>query len=317
MAQLNFMFKAEEARSGPALKAVDLFCGSGGLSAGLIDAGIEIVAAYDNWCAAVETYRRNIADHAQVFDLTNVNCAAKSIGRYNPDLIVGGPPCQDFSTAGKRTEGRQANLTIAFAEIVAQCAPKYLLMENVPQARLSMAYKSMCKTLQSSGYHFRECLLNASRCGVPQSRRRFFVFGWRAGDETTGAKFIEWIHDSQSPHALTVKDYLGSDIDVDFYYRHPRNYSRRSVFTVYEPSPTIRGVNRPVPPNYQGNHLDSAPPCTVRPLSSEERSRIQTFPKGWDWGAGDRNADVELQIGNAVPVNLGTFVGKGIEYAVA
>jgi len=274
------------------------------------------VAAYDNWHAAVDTYNRNISEHAHVLDLTDVDGAVQAITRHKPDMIAGGPPCQDFSTAGKRTEGRRANLTIAFAEIVARCAPKYLLMENVPQARLSQAYKAMHQTLHSSGYEFREYVLNASRCGVPQSRRRFFVFGWRDGGNTTGAKFDEWILESQSPKPLTVKDYLGKDIDVEFYYRHPRNYSRRSVFSVHEPSPTIRGVNRPVPPNYQGNHLDSAPPCTVRPLTSEERSRIQTFPKGWDWGGRDRNADVELQIGNAVPVNLGTFVGKGIEYAV-
>jgi len=298
------------------LKAVDLFCGSGGLSAGLIDAGIEMVAAYDNWRAAIETYRRNIAEHAHVLDLTNVNDAVRAVERHKPDMIAGGPPCQDFSSAGKRTEGHRANLTIAFAEVIARCTPTYLLMENVPQARLSKAYKAMRQTLESSGYQFRECVLNASRCGVPQSRRRFFVFGWRVGDHTTGVKFDEWIHESQSPEPMTVKDYLGKEIDVEFYYRHPRNYSRRSVFSVHEPSPTIRGVNRPVPPNYQGNHLDSAPPCTVRPLTSEERSRIQTFPKRWDWGGRDRNADVELQIGNAVPVQLGTFVGKGIEYAV-
>ena len=89
------------------------------------------------------------------------------------------------------------------------------------------------------------------------------------------------------------------------------------MFTVYEPSPTIRGVNRPVPPNYKGNHLDSAPPSSVRPLTTWERSRIQTFPSYWDWNAGNRNADAELQIGNAVPVNLAAFTTQALLFAAA
>lgn len=299
------------------LKAVDLFCGSGGLSAGLIDSGVEVVSAYDNWDAAINTYKRNIGPHAQNFDLSDVEASIAEISKYEPDLIAGGPPCQDFSTAGKRTEGKQANLTVAFGHIVAACAPRFLLMENVPQARLSKSYKYMRDLLEHKGYRFKEHLLDASLCGVPQSRKRIFVFGWNENEETIGDKFSNWIESNQSETKLTVKDYLKSDIQIDCYYRHPRNYSRRSVFTVFEPSPTVRGVNRPVPPNYLGNHLDSAPPCSVRPLTSWERSRIQTFPSDWDWGGKNRNAEVEQQIGNAVPVNLAAFVTHGVLDAVA
>ena len=96
----------------------------------------------------------------------------------------------------------------------------------------------------------------------------------------------------------------------------PRNYSRRAIFTVHEPSPTVRGVNRPVPPGYVANHLDSAPADTVRPLTSLERSRIQTFPSDWEWHGGDRNTDTELLIGNAVPVNLAAHVGEALLHAV-
>ena len=96
-------------------------------------------------------------------------------------------------------------------------------------------------------------------------------------------------------------------------YRHPRNYCRRAIFSVYEPSPTIRGVNRPVPPNYKRNHLDTADPAEVRALTSYERSRIQTFPKTWRWVLDESSrtkTDVELLIGNAVPINLSRFVGQ-------
>ena len=304
--------------SARAVRAVDLFCGVGGLSKGLHDSGMDIVAAYDNWPVAVNTYTRNMLHPAERMDLLDIATAVKEVSAHKPDIIVGGPPCQDFSTAGNRVEGDKASLTTAFATIVARCGPPFVLMENVPQVRFSSAYRGMKGILEEQGYQIHEAVLDASYCGVPQIRKRFFMFGWRGG-VGIGERLSHWLGAERSQKPLTVKDYLQDEIDVEYYYRHPRNYSRRAVFTVHEPSPTIRGVNRPVPPNYQGNRLDSAPPSVVRPLFSWERSRIQTFPRTWTWSddGADRKADVELLIGNAVPVNLAAFVGKGVLDAIA
>ena len=300
------------------MRGVDLFCGVGGLSAGLSEAGIDIVAAYDNWPLAVETYNSNLPSHAEVLDLSDVDRAANAVASHKPDIIVGGPPCQDFSSAGRRVNGDHAALTTAYARIVARCAPEFVLMENVPLARKSAAYAFLRSTLEGQGYRFAEVMLDASRCGAPQLRRRFFSLGVRRNGKAVCESFVSWTEESQTPNRLTVKEYMGDEIDIEYYYRHARNYSRRAVFSVHEPSPTVRGVNRPVPPNYQGNHLDSASPSTVRPLTSWERSRVQTFPKDWHWGSvGDRNADVETLIGNAVPVQLAAFVGAGIQHAAA
>ncbi len=297
------------------LRGVDLFCGVGGLSAGLQAAGIEIAAAYDDWPLAVETYNRNLPSHAERLDLRDIDKAARAVAFHTPDIIVGGPPCQDFSTAGNRVEGQHADLTVVFAQIVARCAPKIVLMENVPRIKGSAAYASMLDFLEEQGYKFTDVILDASRCGVPQIRKRLFSLGTLEGEDTCTA-FRSWAMRSKSPHRLTIKEYMGDEIDVEYYYRHPRNYSRRAVFTVHEPSPTIRGVNRPVPPNYVRNHLDSAPPSEVRPLYSWERSRIQTFPMEWRWPAGNRNAVTEMLIGNAVPVSLAKFVGEGLLHAI-
>ncbi len=298
------------------MRVVDLFCGAGGMSAGLQEAGFEIAVGFDHWEPALATYRRNLGPHAQPLDLGKVEFAAAEISTFAPDLIAGGPPCQDFSSAGRRVEGRQANLTVAFAEIVDRCAPRFFLMENVPQVRRSVAYRTLRETL--SEYEVAEVILDASLCGVPQKRKRFFAFGWhQPAHQGWQDSLYRYLHDGCSATPLTVKQYMQDEIDIEFYYRHPRNYSRRSVFSVHEPSPTVRGVNRPVPPNYSGNHLDSAPPSTVRALTSVERSRIQTFSTDWDWGAGNRNADVETQIGNAVPPALATFVGAAVDRAVA
>ena len=276
-----------------------------------MDSGIDVVAAFDNWDTAIETYRRNLSDHVFAFDLSDTKQAIAKIKKIRPGIIAGGPPCQDFSSAGKRVEGGRANLTNCFAEIVSACKPRFFLMENVPQVRLSCTYREVKELLCESGYDISEIILDASLCGVPQARKRFFAFG-SIRKKTASMRFVSSLESRISDNRMTVKEYLGNEIDIEFYYRHPRNYSRRSVFSVHEPSPTVRGVNRPVPPGYLGNHLDSAPPSSVRTLTSFERSRIQTFPKLWDWNADDRNADAELQIGNAVPVSLASFVGAGI-----
>lgn len=281
----------------------------------MISAGIDVVEAYDLWTQALETYEHNIGGHAEEFDLSDVDAASERISSIAPALIAGAPPCQDFSTAGKRVEADHANLTTAFGQVVARCQPEAFLMENVPQVRLSETYGRMRHAVVKAGYSVVETVLDASWYGVPQIRRRFFAFGF-LGDSQRGERFEQHVADTKSPQRLTVKQYMGDEIDIEFYYRHPRNYSRRSVFSVHEPSPTVRGVNRPVPPKYVGNRLDSVPPSEVRALTTRERGRVQTFPTDWEWDGGNRNADTELQIGNAVPVQLATHVAEAVKYAI-
>lgn len=97
-----------------------------------------------------------------------------------------------------------------------------------------------------------------------------------------------------------------------YYYRHPRNYNRRGIFSIDEPSPTIRGVNRPIPPGYKLNSCDpeNINLKNIRPLTTKERSLIQTFPKNFIFEGS--KTDLEQMIGNAVPVNLAKFVGSSL-----
>lgn len=122
------------------MPVVDLFCGCGGLSKGFELAGFNVVAAYDEWQSALTCYNANFNHNAQSLDLGNVENAVNTIRPFNPTIIIGGPPCQEFSNAGKREEGVLADLTFKYAQIVTSVLPQYFVMENVPRVKGSKAY---------------------------------------------------------------------------------------------------------------------------------------------------------------------------------
>lgn len=159
------------------MRTVDLFSGCGGMSLGFQSAGYNIVAAFENWPAAIECYKQNFKHPVIETDLSIVDEAIIRIKKYQPDLIIGGPPCQDFSNAGNRTEGERAELTHSFAKIITAVKPKFFVMENVARASESEAYKKARKLFIDNGYGLTEIVLDASHCNVPQKRNRFFCIG--------------------------------------------------------------------------------------------------------------------------------------------
>lgn len=291
------------------MKAVDLFAGCGGLSLGLKMAGIDVVAAFENWENAIKVYELNFNHPIYNVDLSDEKKAIKIIKGIKPFIIVGGPPCQDFSSAGKRDENLgRADLTLSFAKIVLSCIPEVFIMENVDLASKSKVFSS-AKELLSGKYGLTQRIIDASYCGVPQKRKRVFLIGKRNESDGFLNKHIDSLLSKQP---MSVKKYLNGSINTEFYYRHPRSYSRRAIFSVNEPSPTIRGVNRPIPPNYEIHEGDAVSDITkVRPLTTHERSLIQTFPPNFKWGNFNKSV-LEQMIGNAVPVKLGEFIGKAL-----
>lgn len=290
------------------LRAVDLFAGCGGLSLGFQNAGIDVCAAFEYWDVAANCYELNFNHPVYRYDLSDVETTAKTITALNPSLIIGGPPCQDFSHAGKRIEAGRASLTGAFAETIKAVRPQYFVMENVDRAQKSQAYAYARSVFKEANYGLTEVVLDASLCGVPQKRKRFFCIGILNGQDNALASIIET---KLSTRPTTLRDYYGDTLNFEFYYRHPRNYSRRAIFSIDEPAPTMRGVNRPVPKGYPG-HANDACPLTdaVRALTTEERALVQTFPKTFKWHGS--KTDTEQMIGNAVPVKLAEFVANAL-----
>lgn len=292
------------------MRTVDLFCGCGGMSLGFQNAGHIVVAAFDNWSQAVECHKRNFKHPVVELDLSDTEAAIDSVAGYSPELIIGGPPCQDFSHAGNRLEGARADLTYSYAKIIDGVRPKYFVMENVARVSSSAAYKKAVEVL-SAAYGLTEKTLDASFCGVPQNRKRFFCIGGLG--ESDGFLDME-LSSFQSVLPLSVRKYYeqnGYRIPFDYYYRHPRTYKRRAIFSVDEPAPTIRGVNRPKPDGYRRHPADPVAPDEATQLTYKDRARIQTFPDWFNWG--DNPTAIEQMIGNAVPVKLAEYVASCID----
>lgn len=287
------------------MRVIDLFCGCGGLSKGFENAGYNIVAAYDNWDAALLVYKNNFSHKVLKNDIKDISI--NELLSYNSDMIIGGPPCQDFSSAGKRDESLgRGDLTIEFARVVSSVLPNYFVMENVDCIVKSSILKIAKKMFKDAKYGLTEIVLDASLCNVPQKRKRFFLIGELDGKDD----FLkEALLNNLAKKSMSVREYLNDEFNIQHYYRHPRSYQRRGIFSIDEPSPTIRGVNRPIPPNYKFHSSDTTKDLSkVRPLTTKERARIQTFPINFILPGSKTN--LEQIIGNAVPVNLAQYVAK-------
>lgn len=292
------------------MRVVDLFSGCGGLSLGFEHAGFDVVAAYDNWQPAITVHEANFTHPIFNVNLSDEDSALEHIVRFQPHMIIGGPPCQDFSSAGKRDENNgRGDLTISYAKIISAIRPPWFVMENVSTITKTTKLETARKLFKQSGYGLTQIVLNAALCGVPQRRKRFIMIGHLGAPDDF---MLEFIKNRLSTREMTVKDYFGERIDVEYYYRHPRSYARRGVFSVNEPSPTIRGVNRPIPDGYKIHSNDPVQSLSgVRPLTTKERSMIQTFPEDFIFMGG--KSDMEQMIGNAVPVKLGEFIASAID----
>jgi DNA (cytosine-5)-methyltransferase 1 len=290
------------------LRTVDLFSGCGGMSLGFQNAGFDIIAAFDNWSPAVNVYRMNFNHPIHEQDLAD-ECTLEFIKEMKPDIIIGGPPCQDFSSAGHRNVklGR-AILTTTFCDIVTATLPRYFIMENVPEITKREILGDVVARFKEAGYGLTSTTIDSSLCGVPQLRKRYVLIGCHGDEDGLLLPFIE---EGYSSKPMTIHDYLGNSLGVEYYFRVPRSYNRRGVFSIYEPCQTIRGVDRPIPSGYIGHPADPVEiGPKVRALTVLERSYIQTFPKTFKFEGTKTN--LNQMIGNAVPVKLAEYIANVI-----
>ena len=180
-------------RDRPRPWAVDLFCGAGGLSLGLEEAGFSVVAAADSDPISAETHSSNIQGLTWTGDLTNPNAFLQQLEVWGIDrveLLAGGPPCQPFSRAGTSKIGdlvrrgerpardERADLWRSFFAITDRLTPRAILFENVPDfasAQGGALLITLMDELRSRSYSVHVNVLEAWKYRVPQHRARLFV----------------------------------------------------------------------------------------------------------------------------------------------
>lgn len=169
-------------------KFADLFCGGGGMSLGLIAAGMVDTIAVDFWEAAKNNYTTyEPLSHSEflqlnLFDDKNKDLIVDALKEKQIDVLAGGPPCQGFSTLGKREEEDLRNkLVDAYLSIALRVAPKMIIMENVPAIQ-SMKHESGMKypeyakkLLTDNGYYATTVFMEGEKVGLAQSRKRLFL----------------------------------------------------------------------------------------------------------------------------------------------
>lgn len=188
-------------RSAPRPTAVDLFCGAGGLSLGLRDAGFEVLVGADNDHRAVETHTANIGGLGYRDDLSDPDDFLEHLEAWGVDeidLLAGGVPCQPFSRAGRSKirslvsagqrsiDDPRAQMWRSFIRVAEVLAPRAVLLENVPDLAVwdeGAILIGFCDSLRDLGYVVDAAIVNAFEHGVPQHRSRLFVVGVRPGSE--------------------------------------------------------------------------------------------------------------------------------------
>lgn len=164
------------------IRTISLFSGAGGLDIGAIKAGANIVWANDMMKEACESYSKNIGNHIVRGD---INEKIPELSQFSDiDLVIGGPPCQGFSVAGKMDcKDPRSQLIWSYANVIKAVRPRAFIMENVKALATLEKWKairtSLINVFKSYGYSVNYIVLNASDYEVPQARERVFVVGFK------------------------------------------------------------------------------------------------------------------------------------------
>ncbi|QSF43382.1 DNA cytosine methyltransferase [Paenibacillus tianjinensis] len=308
------------------LKLIDLFCGAGIGAVGFKLAGYNIVDALDNKKYAVDTYNKNIGNHARVVDIRKIN------GYELPkaDVIVGGFPCKPFSEGGaQRGEEDEANGDLGkhFLRLIKEAKPKAFIVENVKGLTFKKHEKflsHLLTTFEELGYNVCWKLINCYEYGVPQERERVFIVGihnslnktfcFPEPISTDGRKhLVDAIGDLPCPgenHSVSNhKEYYDGGFS-------PRYVSRNRQRQWDEPSFTIVSTARqlplhPSPPNYDIRKMDEYSCEPPRRFTVRECLRIQSVPDWFSFGD-DIALDKQYERCSGIPSLFAYILGKSL-----
>lgn len=320
--------------------AIDLFSGAGGLHLGFEAMGFKINLCVDNNDIVEKTHKRNFPDIPIINrDINSVG--SEEIKSYldggKVDIIIGGPPCQGFSTIGKRASSDpekrakkdpRNELVITYARIIRDLKPKFIVMENV-KGILSLDngtyLRNVLNILRESGYDVDYKLINMADYGVPEIRERVIIIGNRIGlpvafpkpdhSDNPNDKLPQWkrcwdvledlenMPDSPAFNHVALKH---TEKNIARYKlipeggRLPEDQLPPELYRRNFGN-TFKRLNRNAPAltMVPGNDAFPIHPSLNRSLTVREAARIQTFPDSFVFEGNRRQQG--HQVGNAVP----------------
>ena len=333
-------------------ETISLFSGGMGLDIGLRRAGLNIVICQDFDTTCVRTIRANghRVLEGDIRDITAEQLLREAhLNVGEAFLVCGGPPCQPFSTAGKRLgiNDPRGSLFMDFIRIIDYARPRFFVMENVRGLMSAPLRPGPGKVIDvvlgefaKLGYRTTFDILNAVNYGVPQFRERFVMIGSRDGEDIFLPRPTHFMrHQSPDYRWRTLGDALDGLCDTGEHGEFsaarkeflrmvpeggnwrdlPRDVVEEAMGGAYRSGGGKVGFYRRLSFSQPSPTLTTSPaqkatmlchPTEDRPLSVREYARIQQFPD--DWVFEGTTSEKYRQIGNAVPVGLGEAIGQSL-----
>ncbi|AHG20730.2 modification methylase [Chania multitudinisentens RB-25] len=335
----------------PKIVGVDLFCGVGGLTHGLVRGGIDITAGFDVDPSCKYPFEANNA--ATFIERDVANLTAEEIKPYFADaditLLAGCAPCQPFSTYSRSRRNSEYEsqwpLVSAFGDLVKKLKPDLVTMENVPQLAEHQVFEQFLKSL--SGYKKWWAIIECTSIGVPQTRKRLVLLASRLG-----GKALKLVR--ETTQTITVRQVIGELPAIQAGEAHPSdklhmapslselNLSRirasrpggtwRDWPSELQAACHQRATGATYPSVYGRMEWDSPGPTITtqcfgygngrfghpeqdRAISLREAAMLQTFPATYKFAPPDtpiRFNKMGRLIGNAVPVRLGEVIAQSL-----
>lgn len=331
--------------------AIDFFCGAGGLTFGLRRAGIKVLKGVDNDASVEKTYTENnlgsVFIKKDIREITSKELM-KNIDRRGKKLLFAGcAPCQPFSRQNRKSgRDNRRSLIRAFARLVKEVIPEYVMVENVPgfMKNSNVHREFLLEILKNLGYKFDEGVLDASEYGVPQKRKRYVLLASLGGE----IKLPEGTYGKGKLPLATVRDAIlkyppikAGESHVSIPNHSSRCLSETNLIRIRK-IPKNGGSRSSLPKELRlschskhNGHKDvygrmswdrPSPTLTCkcysftngrfghpeqdRAISFREAAALQTFPDNYVFHG--NKTDVSKFIGNAVPIIFAQFIGNQI-----
>jgi DNA (cytosine-5)-methyltransferase 1 len=339
--------KSSSSKKQRGLKAVSLFAGAGGLDIALCETGqVAEIFSTDSHPVFLQTIAENLPRHFPAVRHSHLVADARVLTGAEilntvggpVDLVIGGPPCDNFTCFGKREglSGEKGPLIFEFARLIAEIRPNSFLFENVPNLKRQFkdALGQLLHLLANCGYDVtNSALLSSPEFGSPTQRARLFVVGFRDKSAAKRFRFPKPTHGGQKDELLvdcddvkplvTVADVLGdlpdSSSEGTTFLNHTGRPHRPAtvahIMTIpqgvavsksFRYRPSWNGLCRSLTAGVDHSTKSYLHPLFHREMTVREYARLHGFPDTWRF-CGNHHNGIK-QVANAVPIQLGRAV---------